>query len=194
MNTRMNERKNIIVSLKSRYGERKKGIDKRIRFLQFFTFLNALMSLFCGTILLASLILEPLGFEFFKWQKMGLLTILSLSFFLGLPGEVYELKLLKHLKRIAHTSDFPELEVLNTELKVLINKLNGKLKYNGIIILLAFVILILGFMQVLSDSENLYWNYAKIPVLIFFLIVVTRFYTMNKKLTENIRKTEAQCV
>ncbi len=190
MNTKINERKNIIVSLKSRYGERNKGIEKRIRFLQFFTFLNSFVTLFCGTIILASLFLEPFGFEFFQWEKMGLLTILSLSFFMGLPSEIFELKLLKHLKRISDKTDFPELDGLNSELKFLIKKLNGKFKYYGITILLVMVILILGLMQVLSQNENPYWDYAKIPVLIFFVFAVTRFYTMNKKLNENIRKTE----
>ena len=126
--TKIDERKNIIVSLKSNYGERKKGIDKRIQYLKGMTILDLVLTTFCGGIVLLSIILEPLGYEFFKWQKMGLLTILSLSFILRLPEEIFELKLLKHLRNISDKSDFLGIDKLNSDLKIIVDKLNKKLK------------------------------------------------------------------
>jgi len=190
---KIDERKNIIVSLKSNYGERKKGIDKRIQYLKGMTILNLILTIFCGGIILTSIILEPLGYDFFKWQKMGLLTILSLSFILRFPEEIFELKLLKHLKNISDKSDFSGIEKLNSDLKIIVSKLNKKLKYHGIIIPLAVIILVLGFVQVLSENVNPYWNYAKIPVLLFFGMIIVRFYNVNKKLTKNITETEKYC-
>ena len=191
--TKIDERKNIIVSLKSNYGERKKGIDKRIQYLKGMTILDLVLTTFCGGIVLLSIILEPLGYEFFKWQKMGLLTILSLSFILRLPEEIFELKLLKHLRNISDKSDFLEIDKLNSDLKIIVDKLNKKLKYNRLIIPLAIIILVLGFIQVLSENLNPYWNYAKIPVLLFFGMIVIRFYNVNKKLNKNIMETEKYC-
>jgi hypothetical protein len=191
--TKIDERKNIIVSLKSNYGERKKGIDKRIQYLKGMAILDLLLTTFCGGIVLLSIILEPLGYEFFKWQKMGLLTILSLSFILRLPEEIFELKLLKHLRNISDKSDFLGIDKLNSDLKIIVDKLNKKLKYNRLIIPLAIIILVLGFIQVLSENLNPYWNYAKIPVLLFFGMIVIRFYNVYKKLNKNIMETEKYC-
>jgi len=191
--TKIDERKNIIVSLKSNYGERKKGIDKRIQYLKGMTILDLVLTTFCGGIVLLSIILEPLGYEFFKCQKMGLLTILSLSFILRLPEEIFELKLLKHLRNISDKSDFLGIDKLNSDLKIIVDKLNKKLKYNRLIIPLAIIILVLGFIQVLSENLNPYWNYAKIPVLLFFGMIVIRFYNVNKKLNKNIMETEKYC-
>ena len=191
--TKIDERKNIIVSLKSNYGEQKKGIDKRIQYLKGMNILNLVLSVFCGGIILTSIVLEPLGFEFLKWQKMGLLTILSLSFILRLPEEIFEMKLLIHLKKISKKSDFSGIEKLNSDLKIIVNKLNKKLKYHGLIIPLAIIILVLGFVQILSDSLNPFWNYTKIPVLLFFGMIIIRFYSVNKKLIKNITETEKHC-
>ncbi|SHJ85243.1 hypothetical protein SAMN04487911_1459 [Arenibacter nanhaiticus] len=191
--TKIDERKNIIVSLKSNYGERKKGVEKRIKYLKGMNILNLILTILCGGIILTSIILEPFGFEVFKWQKMGLVTILSLSFILRLPEETFELKLLKHLKRISDKSDFDGIEKLNLELKTIVANLNKRMNYHRIFIPLTIAILILGMIQVLSEDLNPYWNYAKILVFLFFGMVLTRFYKVSKKLNRNINETEKHC-
>ncbi len=191
--TKIEERKNIIVSLKSNYGERKKGIEKRIQYLKGMNILNLTLTIFCGGIILMSIILEPFGFEFFKWQKMGLMTILSLSFILRLPEETFELKLLKHLKRISDKTDFSGIEKLNSELKTIVADLNKKMNYHRIFIPLVIAILTLGMIQVISEDLNPYWNYAKILVILFFGMVLTRFRKVIRKLNRNINETEKHC-
>jgi hypothetical protein len=190
MNTKIEERKKIILSMRSNYGEKKKGVEKRIEFLKGMNILNVVLTILCGGIILASIILEPFGFEFFKWQKMGLLTLLSLGFVLKLPEDLFEFQLLKHFKILSIPSDFTELDKLNLELKHIIDKLNRKIKYHKLTIPLAVIIIILAFMQILSETLNPYWNYAKIPILLFFGMILTRFYLINKSLTKNIAETE----
>ena len=97
------------------------------------TILDLVLTTLCGGIVLLSIILEPLGYEFFKWQKMGLLTILSLSFILRLPEDIFELKLLKHLRNISDKSDFLGIDKLNSDLKIIVNNLNKKLKWITVI-------------------------------------------------------------
>jgi hypothetical protein len=46
MNEKMNERKNIIISLKSNFGEPKNGIEKRLSFLKGMTILNLTLTIF----------------------------------------------------------------------------------------------------------------------------------------------------
>lgn len=193
MKTKIDERKNIIISLKTNYGERKKGIEKRIQYLKIMSSINLILTIFCGGILLLSIISGQFGNELFKWQKTGLLAILSLSSILNLPNELYELKLLKHLKRINAVSEFNGIEKLNNELKSIIENLNNRLKNNWLVIILAVGIIFMGMIQVISESINPYWNYMKSPILLFFGIITVRYLTTNKKLTKNINEIEKYC-
>ncbi len=193
MMTKIEERKSIIASLKFNLGGTKRGIDKRIQYLKRISILYITLTILVGGIVLASIILEPLGFDNFKWYKMGLLTILSLSFVLRLLEAVYALKLYKHLKKISDKTDFDGIEKLNSELKLIIDTLNNRRKYNRIVIPLAIAILILALIQVLSKDLYPYWNYAKILVVLFFGVVMARFYKVNIKLTRNIAETEKYC-
>jgi hypothetical protein len=191
--TKIEERKNIIVSLKSNYGGRKKGIEKKIQYLKGISILNLTLTLFCGGILISSITFELLGYDFLKWKKTGLLAILSLSFVLNLPYELYELKLLNHLKKINSKSEFDGTEKLNDELKKLINKLNNRLRSNWFVFALAILIMVMGIWQMLIEDKNPYWNYMKLPILAFYGIIIFRFINTNKRLSENIKKTEKYC-
>jgi hypothetical protein len=193
MNEKINERKNIIVSLKSNLGEPKKGIEKRIEFLKGMTILNLILTLISGGILVLSIISELFDYEIIKWQKSALMVILSLSFIINLPNQFYELKLLKHLKKINSKSEFDGIDKLNSELKNIIDKSNNGFKNNWTIIILALGILIMGIWQMGFDENNPYWNYMKLPILAFYGIIIFRFINRNKKLNENIEKTEKYC-
>ena len=193
MNEKINERKNIIVSLKSNLGEPKKGIEKRIEFLKGMTILNLILTLISGGILVLSIISELFDYEIIKWQKSALMVILSLSFIINLPNQFYELKLLKHLKKINSKSEFDGIDKLNSELKNIIDKSNNGFKNNWTIIILALGILIMGIWQMGFDENNPYWNYMKLPILAFYGIIIFRFISRKKKLNENIEKTEKYC-
>jgi hypothetical protein len=191
MNEKMNERKNIIISLKSNFGEPKNGIEKRLSFLKGMTILNLTLTLFSAGILVLSIISELFNYEIFEWKKTGLLAILSLSFILNLPNQYFELKLLNHLKKLDSKSEFNGIEKLNMELKNIIEKLNNRLKNGWIEITLAIIILIMGIWQMgFSDNNNPYWNNMKLPILAFYGIILFRFIFTNRKLNENINKTE----
>ena len=193
MNEKINDRKNIIISLKSNLGEPKKGIEKRIQFLKGMTILNLVLTIISAGILVLSILSEIFEYEIYKWQKSALMVILSLSFIMNLPNQFFELKLLKHLKNINSKSEFDGIDKLNSELKSIIDKLNNGFKNNWGIIILAIVILFMGIWQMGFDDNNPYWKYMKLPTLAFYGIIIFRFITTNKKLTKNINKTERYC-
>ena len=193
MMTKIDERKNIIVSLKSTYKEENKGIEKRIQFLKGMTILNLILTIISAGILILSVFAEIFGYEIFKWQKSALMVILSLSFIMNLPNQFYELKLLKHLKNINSKSEFDGIDKLNSELKSIIDKINYGFKNNWDVIILAIGILIMGIWQMGFDDNNPYWEYMKLPTLAFYGIIIFRFIIRNKKLNENINKTEKYC-
>ncbi|WP_288954483.1 hypothetical protein [uncultured Polaribacter sp.] len=191
--TKIDERKNIIVSLKPTYKEENKGIEKRIQFLKGMTLVNIVLTIISAGIIVLSILAEIIDYEIFKWQKLALMVILSLSFIMNLPNQFYELKLLKHLKNINSKSEFDGIDKLNSELKIIIDKLNNRFKSNWSIIFLAFGILIMGIWQVLIEDKNPYWNYMKLPILAFYAIILFRFINTNKRLYENITETEKHC-
>lgn len=189
MKTNIDNRKNIIISLKSYYGERKKGIDKQIQFLKMSNFLNISISIVCFGVLITSIISEQLEFDFYKWQKTGLLALLSLIAFLNLPNAIFELKLLKHFKKINNYNDFNGIEKLNNDLKFQIDKLNNRIRTNIIPVILGILILFMSVWQTMSEN-NPYWEYMKLPIILFFGFIIIRFVIVNKKLSENIKKVE----
>ena len=196
MNEKMNERKNIIISLKSNFGEPKNGIEKRLSFLKGMTILNLTLTLFSAGILVLSIISELFNYEIFEWKKTGLLAILSLSFILNLPNQYFELKLLNHLKKLGSKSEYNGIDKLNIELKSIIENLNNRLKNGWVEITLAIIILIMGIWQMgfsNNNNNNPYWNYMKLPILAFYGIILFRFIFTNRKLNENITKTEKYC-
>ena len=197
MNEKMNERKNIIISLKSNFGEPKNGIEKRLSFLKGMTILNLTLTIFSAGILVLSIISELFNYEIFEWKKTGLLAILSLSFILNLPNQYFELKLLNHLKKLGSKSEFSGIDKLNIELKSIIENLNNRLKNGWVEITLAIIILIMGIWQMgfsnNNNNNNPYWNYMKLPILAFYGIILFRFIFTNRKLNENITKTEKYC-
>lgn len=189
MKTNIDNRKNIIISLKSYYGERKKGIDKQIQFLKMSNFMNISLSIICFGILMTSIISEQLEFDFYKWQKTGLIALLSLIVFLNLSNPIFELKLLKHFKKINNYNDFNGIEKLNNDLKFQIDNLNNRIRSNIIPIILGILILFMSAWQTMSEN-NPYWEFMKIPIILFFGIIIIRLVIVNKKLSENIKKVE----
>ncbi|MDP5231681.1 MAG: hypothetical protein NWQ38_14915 [Cellulophaga sp.] len=190
MNPKINERKNLIVSLKSNLSLPNRGIDKRIQNLTGLNIFNGFISVLCIAIVLYVIIFESLGSAFIKWDKMGLLVIISVSFTLGLPESIYELKLLNHLKKINNASDFDGIEHLNAELSSMIKKLNNKLKNYKYLIPLVLVIFVFGILQIFSETLNPYWSYIKIPLLLFYSLIIGRFIITYKKIHQNISATE----
>ncbi|NLP59504.1 hypothetical protein [Lutibacter sp. B1] len=190
MTTKIDARKNIIVSLKSNYGERNKGIERHIQTLKVLILMHIVLSILSFGFIFTSLISEYFGYENYKWQNTALFALLSLISLLNLPNNIIELKLLIHLKRINKFNDFDNLEKLNIDLKELINKLNNRLSINNLIpILLGVIILIMSSWQTMN-LNNPYWEYMKFPIVIFFGIIITRFVITNKKINDNIKKTE----
>lgn len=189
MESKIMERKNIIGSLKSVYGVPKKGIDKRIKFLKSITILQLLLVIYGVGIFILSIFSESLGFGIFNRGKLGLLTITISYFALILPKEIYELKLLKHMKKI--NSDIKGIDKLNIGLKNIIEKLNNpiKNKISWITIILTLGIIVMGISQFLFDSYNYnpYWEYT---VLTFYGLIFFQFISTNRKLTRNIREAE----
>ncbi len=188
----MDERKNIIVSLKSSLGETPKGLKSRIKFLKILIIIYSLIMIVFAGILTLSIISGLFNNEIISWQKSSLAVIMSFSFSLNLPKQIFELKLLKHLMKINTKPDFDGITKLNNELKKIIDQLNNTLKTRWFVVLLVIFTLIMALWQLFSEN-NPYWDFMKIPFLLIYGILLTDFIITNRKLTKNIKETEKHC-
>ncbi len=188
----MNERKNIIVSLKSSLWESPKGLKSRIKFLKITIIIYSLITLFFAGILILSIISRLFSNEIISWQKASLAVIMSFSVSLNLPKPIFELKLLRHLIKINTKPNFEGITKLNSELKKIIDQLNNTLKTRWFIVLLVIFMLIMAFWQLFSEN-NPYWDFMKIPFLLIYGILLTDFIITNRNLTKNIKETEKLC-
>ena len=185
MMTKIDERRNIIESLKISHTENIAGIDRRIKNLKISSIMLISLSIVSGLLILISVIAEQLGFEILKWDKFGMSAIFITIFFVNFPNDFYKFKLLKHIRLINDSKDFPDLEKLNLELKKVIDRQNNR----KIIVIVLVLILIMGFWQQFGE-DNPYWSYMKLPILAFLGFIIIRFIQVYKELSENTQKTE----
>jgi hypothetical protein len=190
MKKNIETRKNIINSLKPTIDWSNKSLDKRVKFLKGISVVNIILTIICAGILFSTILSELIGLGFKKWENIGLFAILSLSFIINLPNQLYELKLTKHLIKIKLENELDNLEKLNDELKTIISKLNNRIKNNWHIPLLAVIILVLGMWQMGSENGDQIWSYMKLPIIIFYSIILFKFWKTNKSLNRNINAAE----
>ncbi len=188
----MDERKNIIVSLKSSVGESGTGLKTRIKLLKILIIIYSLITIVLAGILTLSIISGLFNNEIISWQKSGLAVIVIFSVSLNLPKQIFELKLLQHLIKINTKPDFEGITKLNSELKKIIDQLNNTVKTRWFVVLLVIFVLIMAFWQLFSEN-NPYWDFMKIPFLLIYGILLTDFIITNRKLTKNIKETEKHC-
>ena len=101
---------------------------------------------------------------------------------------------LKHLQNIEGKTNFNGINQLKLELKNMVGKLNKRDKNDIIWIGLAIIIITSATYQQKSETRNPYWEYTKIPVLLFWAIMISKFVVSNKKISENIKETEKQII
>ena len=183
-------RKSIIKSLKPTIAWGNKSIEKRVKFLKGITAIYIILTTLCAGILILTILSEIIGFKFTNWENIGLLAILSVSFVLNLPNQLYELKLTKHLIKLYSQSNLNGLESLNNELRKIIVQLNNRIKNNWLTFLLALIILVLGIWQMGTENNSQVWNYMKIPMIIFYGIILLKFWKTNRSLSRNINDAE----
>ncbi len=188
----INERKNIIVSLKSSLDIPKKGIKYKIKALKIVILIYLLLTIITVGMLSLSIIAELFNYELLKWQNTGLFAVMSLSITLNLSNKIFELKLLRHLININTIFDFEGITKLNDELKEIIDQLNNRFKLNKSVMLLVIFLLIMGIWQ-MGFQNNQYWDFMKLPFLVFYGILLFDFIRKNKRLSKNIKETERHC-
>lgn len=124
-----------------------------------------------------------------NWTKSTLIVICSISIVYDLANRLNSIILLKHLQNIEEAQNRTIETHLNVDLENTISKLNEPEK-NILVIVLGALILLSAVLQQLDYPQ--YWDFFKIPILLFFVLKGIETVQNLSKLKSNISKSENQ--
>lgn len=124
-----------------------------------------------------------------NWTKSTLIVISSISLVYDLANRLNSIILLKHLQNIEEAQNRTIETHLNVDLENTISKLNEPEK-NILVIVLGALILLSAVLQQLDYPQ--YWDFFKIPILLFFVLKGIETVQNLSKLKSNISKSENQ--
>ncbi|PKP34194.1 MAG: hypothetical protein CVU00_07860 [Bacteroidetes bacterium HGW-Bacteroidetes-17] len=173
MNSQIEERIKIARSFKSVYDPQNKNLGKREKWLKlsagFDYWVVMIMLIFLIFLSLAAILqIDPINT---KWQKSGLIVLMTFAISIKSPYSFIELLLINHIKRLESLNlNFPEF--LNQDFKEIIIKLNSK-KTRFNLLQLPLLIIILGAL-LQTFNFNPFWNYFSFLVLAVSTILLIR--------------------
>lgn len=186
---KMQDRITTIENYKSNLGERKKSIDKRLRHVTLLKYFSAAFTLLVILIVLRSFLPIDLLNDKLEWNDSALLIVLSFTYLLQGPKYFYESKLLRHLQKLKNDRiESPKNNDLNNQLQNMISDINND-KNKWWIIAYMILLMIASLIQMISDNFQ-YWNYFKIPFLLFLTLILFNFFKTYDKLSRNIKEYE----
>ena len=190
MTENLPDRIEIINSYRLLIGSRNKSTKSRIRINYFFGGIMLAGSIFALAIIFYAAIAGLLSIETrINWTKSTLIVISSISLVYDLANRLNSIILLKHLQNIEEAQNRTIETHLNVDLENTISKLNEPEK-NILVIVLGALILLSAVLQQLDYPQ--YWDFFKIPILLFFVLKGIETVQNLSKLKSNISKSENQ--
>lgn len=184
------DRIEIINSYRLLIGSRNKSTKSRIRINYFFGGIMLAGLIFALVIIFYAAIAGLLSIETkINWTKSTLIVICSISIVYDLANRLNSIILLKHLQNIEEVQNRTIETHLNVDLENTISKLNEPEK-NILVIVLGALILLSAVLQQLDYPQ--YWDFFKIPILLFFVLKGIETVQNLSKLKSNISKSENQ--
>ena len=190
MTENLPDRIEIINSYRLLIGSRNKSTKSRIRINYFFGGIMLAGLIFALAIIFYAAIAGLLSIETrINWTKSTLIVICSISLVYDLANRLNSIILLKHLQNIEEVQNRTIETHLNVDLENTISKLNEPEK-NILVIVLGALILLSAVLQQLDYPQ--YWDFFKIPILLFFVLKGIETVQNLSKLKSNISKSENQ--
>ena len=190
MTENLSDRIEIINSYRLLIGSRNKSTKSRIRINYFFGGIMLAGLIFALVIIFYAAIAGLLSIETkINWTKSTLIVICSISIVYDLANRLNSIILLKHLQNIEEVQNRTIETHLNVDLENTISKLNEPEK-NILVIVLGALILLSAVLQQLDYPQ--YWDFFKIPILLFFVLKGIETVQNLSKLKSNISKSENQ--
>jgi hypothetical protein len=139
-----------------------------------------------------TILLETIGIrDVYEWNKMGIFIFLFIGSSINFKNSVYQYLLLKHIRFLKQNSEtFVEYKI-NEDLQKIIKQLNQPIT-SVILITTAGVMIVGAVINVMLNYNFSYWDYFKIPFLLYSLYFFNYFWTKYKQLIENLIQVEVE--
>ena len=167
--------------------------DKKIKRLKRWSYFILFYCVIAWSLILSTIILDlATNSTLLVWTEAGVVVMMAIVALTFCSKILSQIQLIKHEKFLLKK---PKITSRNNEaFEKLVKKANLRfypevpLAVLGIIVFLAAV-LITGFKNM--EYSEMIWEYAKIAIVLFFLIEVISIYKLQKDLKENINKAES---
>ena len=168
------------------------SIEKRIIKCQLGLCFSGFLVILISGIGFTTILLETIGIrDVFEWNKMGIFIFLFIGSSINFKNSVYQYLLLKHIRFLKQNSEtFVEYKI-NEELQKIIKQLNQPIT-SVILITTAGVMIVGAVINVMLNYHFSYWDYFKIPFLLYSLYFFNYFWTKYKQLIENLIQVEVE--
>lgn len=197
MNQQIEERIEIIKSLKTTTGKADQSLEKRVKSTRIFGIISYALANFVLIFLIFITILAILDFGGFgsRWPKFALFVFMTISISIQAHFSPIDYLLSKHRKKLQNFS-FSFDNQLNNTLRKQIDELNFHRFKPYWIIIPSLIIMISGILVVFASNDvsainNLYWGYFKIPVLLVGILLFWNFNWKIYQVWENIKNAES---
>ncbi len=197
MNSQIEERIEIIKSLKTTTGKADQSLEKRIKSTRIFGIFSYSLANFVLIFLILITILALLDFSSYgsRWSKSAFFAFMTMTISLGAHFSSIDFLLSKHRKNLLN-SDFSFNNQLNNTLKMQINDLNYHRFKPYWIIIPTVIIMTTGMLMFFADhgvfpKNKLYWDYFKIPVLFVSILLFWNFNWKIYQVWKNIKNVES---
>ena len=167
--------------------------DKKIKRLKRWSYFILFYCVLAWSLILITIVLDiTTNTTLLVWTEAGVLVMMAIVALTFCSKILSQIQLIKHEKFLLKK---PKITSTNNEdFKKLVKKANLRfypevpLAVLGIIVFIAAV-LITGFKDMAYSA--MIWEYAKIAIVLFFLIEIVSIFKLQKDLKENISKAES---
>jgi hypothetical protein len=191
MNT-ITARIQLINSYKPLFTTKDKPLRTRIVNCQIALYFSGILFLVTSSIGFLTILIELAGIQdVFEWNKMGYLALLLIGSSFNFQNSVYQYLLLKHIQFLKNNSEqFVEWEI-NKTLQKIIKQLNKPIK-SKILIVTAGCIITGAFLNFSGNSQFDFWNFFKIPFVLYTFYFLKLFWNKYKQLIEHLIQVEIE--
>ena len=168
------------------------SIESRLIKCQLGLYFSGFLVILISGIGFTTILLETIGIrDVYEWNKMGIFIFLFIGSSINFKNSVYQYLLLKHIRFLKQNSEtFVEYKI-NEDLQKIIKQLNQPIT-SVILITTAGVMIVGAVINVMLNYHFSYWDYFKIPFLLYTLYFFNYFWTKYKQLIENLIQVEVE--
>lgn len=189
MNT-ISARIKLINSYRPFIYSKKQSLENRLLKCQFGLCFSGIVLILISGLGFTVILLETIGIrDVYEWNKMAFFIFLFIGSSYNFKNNVYQYLLLKHVRFLNQNAEvYIEYEI-NEELQKIIRQLNQPIA-SILLITTAGVLLVGAIINIIHINQFSYWDYFKVPFILYILFFFNYFWNKYKQLIQNLIHVE----